>query len=98
MSPRSLALKDKPMSKPTAQIAQRTEQELLRFAAERAQRYMESIGERRVAPGSKELEGLARFHEPLPESSSDPHKVLRMLDEVGSPATVATTGGRYFGF
>ena len=86
------------MSKPTAQVAQCTEQELLRFAAERAQRYMEGIGERRVAPGSKELEGLARFHEALPESSSDPHEVLRMLDEVGSPATVASTGGRYFGF
>ena len=24
--------------------------------------------------------------------------VLRMLDEIGSPATMATTGGRYFGF
>jgi glutamate/tyrosine decarboxylase-like PLP-dependent enzyme len=35
---------------------------------------------------------------PLPEDPSDPAKVLALLDDVGSPATVATAGGRYFGF
>jgi len=34
----------------------------------------------------------------LPDDPSDPAKVLALLDDVGSPATVATTGGRYFGF
>jgi glutamate/tyrosine decarboxylase-like PLP-dependent enzyme len=86
------------MSRQTAEIAEGTERELLRSAAERAQRYMGAIGERRVAPGSKELGALARFHEPLPHSSSDPREVLQVLDEIGSPATVASTGGRYFGF
>lgn len=40
----------------------------------------------------QELGGL------LPEDPSDPLQLLALLDDVGSPATVATTGGRYFGF
>jgi glutamate/tyrosine decarboxylase-like PLP-dependent enzyme len=35
---------------------------------------------------------------PLPQEPSDPSEVLALLDDVGSPATVATAGGRYFGF
>jgi glutamate/tyrosine decarboxylase-like PLP-dependent enzyme len=35
---------------------------------------------------------------PLQDDPIDPAMVLAELDEIGSPATVATTGGRYFGF
>jgi glutamate/tyrosine decarboxylase-like PLP-dependent enzyme len=38
------------------------------------------------------------LHEPFPDGPSDPAEVIRLLDEVGSPATVVSTGGRYFGF
>ena len=41
---------------------------------------------------------LEAFREPLPENPCDPARVLALLDEVGSPATLASTGGRYFGF
>src|SRR5262249_33298633 len=34
----------------------------------------------------------------LPERPEAPASILALLDEVGSPATVATAGGRYFGF
>jgi glutamate/tyrosine decarboxylase-like PLP-dependent enzyme len=34
----------------------------------------------------------------LPDGPTDPAAVLAQLDDVGSPATVATTGGRFFGF
>jgi aromatic-L-amino-acid decarboxylase len=34
----------------------------------------------------------------MPSGPEPPADVLRLLDEVGSPATVATNGGRYFGF
>src|SRR6202521_28950 len=70
----------------------------LRFAAERAQRYIRDIRERRVAPAEKDVAALARFRESFPAESSDPRDVVAMLDEIGSPATVASTGGRYFGF
>lgn len=71
---------------------------LFRQAAERAARYLRAIAERPVAPSADALAGLARFDEPLAEGGSDPAAVLALLDEAGSPATMATNGNRYFGF
>ena len=72
--------------------------EVLSLAAERAIKYANGVRDRRVAPGARELEGLARFRETFPEGPTDAESVVAMLDEFGSPATVATTGGRYFGY
>jgi glutamate/tyrosine decarboxylase-like PLP-dependent enzyme len=72
--------------------------ELLRQAAEIARKYALGIGARRVAPTEKDLDNLAAFREPFPNAPSDPIQVLETLDAIGSRATVATTGGRYFGF
>src|SRR5438132_2165607 len=36
--------------------------------------------------------------EPLPEAPTDPEAVIAQLDELGSPATMASAGGRFFGF
>ncbi len=72
--------------------------ELLREAAARALKYVTGIGARCVGPAERDLQSLARFRERFPTSPSDPMQVLERLDEFGSPATVATTGGRYFGF
>jgi glutamate/tyrosine decarboxylase-like PLP-dependent enzyme len=82
----------------TKKQAASTEREVLSLAAERAIQYTNAIRRRRVAPGASDLEGLGRFREAFPEGSSDPRGVVAMLDEFGSPATVATTGGRYFGY
>jgi len=70
----------------------------LKLAAERAIRYTRGITERRVAPAADDRGRLKGFHEPFPEYPCDANTVVAMLDELGSPATVATTGGRYFGF
>jgi len=70
----------------------------LGLAADRAQRYAREVRERRVAPEQSAVEGLRQFHEAFPEHPSDARSVVAMLDEVGSPATVASAGGRYFGF
>lgn len=72
--------------------------ELLHLAAEKAIRYVDSIRERRVSPAPGALAALSRFHEPLPSGPCNPADVLEQLDVLGSPATAATTGGRYFGF
>jgi len=72
--------------------------EILRLAAERAQRYVRAAPVRRVGPSEAAVSALAEFHETLPQSSCDPSNVIERLDEIGSAATVATTGGRYFGF
>ena len=72
--------------------------ELLREAADRAYRYVAAADDRRVAPSPEALEGLRGFAEALPDGPSDPRVTLALLDELGSPATVVNTGGRYFGF
>ncbi|HEY3651068.1 MAG TPA: hypothetical protein VGL33_24090, partial [Streptosporangiaceae bacterium] len=73
-------------------------QALLADAAGRAGRYLAGLDQRPVAPDDAALAGLARFDEPLPEVAGDPAATLALLDEAGSAATVASAGGRYFGF
>jgi len=67
-------------------------------AAKRASIYLRELQHRRVSPSAASLAALDRFHEPFPEKPTDPEEVLAQLDSIGGPATVATTGGRYFGF
>jgi len=72
--------------------------ELLLNAANRAIRYVRELPERRVAPDAAALAGLDGFDEPLPNAPDDPERVIALLDEAGSPATVASAGPRFFGF
>jgi len=71
---------------------------LLKSAAERAICYRDGLENRSVAPTPEALQGLSRLDEPFPEQSTDAEAVIALLDEVGSPATVASAGSRYFGF
>src|SRR5262249_20301417 len=71
---------------------------LLSDFLDRALRYIDGLDSRSVAPSVEAVERLALLGEPLPERPTDPRVVRRMLDEIGSPATVASAGGRYFGF
>ena len=72
--------------------------DVLALAADRATRYAQSVPERRVSPSAEAVAALSQFHEKFPDHSTPPGEVIAMLDDVGSVATVATTGGRYFGF
>lgn len=72
--------------------------EALRLASKRAQKYATAVRSRRVAPSGAEIQALSRLHESFPEGPCDPREVITLLDEIGSPAAVASTGGRYFGF
>jgi glutamate/tyrosine decarboxylase-like PLP-dependent enzyme len=72
--------------------------ELLAETAVRAARYAAAIHDRKVLPGSEQIAHLEALGGPLPAGPCDAKDVLSLLDDVGSPATVATTGGRYFGF
>ena len=71
---------------------------LLTNAAERALHYLETLDDRSVAPSEQALAQLTRFDESLPDEPDDAEAVLRLLDEVGSPATTAMAGPRFFGF
>ena len=67
------------------------------FAA-MAESYLSAIGKNPVFPSADSIKNLHQFKEPLQDDPVSPEYVLNMLDEKGSPATVKTTGGRYFGF
>jgi glutamate/tyrosine decarboxylase-like PLP-dependent enzyme len=71
---------------------------LLNDTSVRADRYLETLKARGVAPTEEAVARLERLGGPLPDDGEDPGSVLQQLDEFGSPATVASAGGRFFGF
>lgn len=66
-------------------------------AAQRALVYVQTVRDRPVDVSASALQRLDELKHPLPQVGLDAREVVRRLDEIGSPATVATTGGRYFG-
>ncbi|MCC7360496.1 MAG: aspartate aminotransferase family protein [Anaerolineales bacterium] len=82
----------------TAAAAEFGAADLLREAAGRAERYLAGLEARAVFPTAAALAGLSAFDEPLPATPQDARATLALLDEAGSPATVASAGQRYFGF
>ena len=71
---------------------------LLEQTAEQAITYLEGLGTRGVAPTEDAITRLDAFDHALPEGPADPEAVLRLLHEIGSPATMAMAGPRFFGF
>jgi len=73
--------------------------ELLANAASRSAHYLEGLKDRSVAPKAVSVERLlAALDAPVPDTPADAGEILSFIDEYGSPATVASAGGRYFGF
>ena len=72
---------------------------LWRQAAERAIAYRNGILDRRVSPDPRAVaQVVERLGGALPEGPTDPARMIEDLDRYGSPATMASTGGRFFGF
>jgi glutamate/tyrosine decarboxylase-like PLP-dependent enzyme len=71
---------------------------LLDDTARRASRYLESLDSRSVAPTQAAIAALRKFERPFPEHTSSAETVLAELDQLGSPATMASAGRRFFGF
>jgi Glutamate decarboxylase and related PLP-dependent proteins len=72
-------------------------QEVLNEASARAYNYLRTIQERHVGVRQEALEKLPALGGPMPESGDDPRAIIQLLDEIGSPATIASTAGRFFG-
>jgi glutamate/tyrosine decarboxylase-like PLP-dependent enzyme len=72
--------------------------DLLERVAERASRYVAGLPERPVVPTTDAVARLKELGGALPEDPTAPADVLTLLDEIGSAATVASAGPRYFGF
>lgn len=71
---------------------------LLENAADLAIKYLEKLDSRGVAPDSTAIANLSQLDTNLPEHTGDPIDTLRLLDEIGSPATMGMAGRRFFGF
>jgi glutamate/tyrosine decarboxylase-like PLP-dependent enzyme len=86
------------MATDTGAGAQSHGSDVLTVASDKARRYVRDVAERRVGPSESAVTALAELNESFPLSPSEPSDVIARLDLIGSAATVATTGGRYFGF
>lgn len=70
----------------------------LQLAEKYALQYIENVNQMRVYPQQSDIENLSFFDAPMPELPMSSEEILAKLHTYGSPATVAQTGGRYFGF
>ncbi len=75
-----------------------TQHTVLHRAAALAAEYLAGLPTRSVAPTPAALARLHSLDRPFPDGPADPTAVLEELHAVGSPATMATAGGRFFGF
>ena len=72
--------------------------DLLADASARATRYLANATDRHVAPIPADVAALESLGGQIPQSPSNPAETLALLDQFGSPATVASAGPRFFGF
>jgi len=73
--------------------------QLLADAAARGADYLEALDARPVFPREADIARLRDALEgDMPDKPAPDAEVLAFLDEFGAPATVASAGGRYFGF
>ena len=71
---------------------------LYQQAMDYAFEYLDSLPRRPVYPTDAALAGLDALDEPMPAQGTQAAKILKLLHHIGSPATTAQGGGRYFGF
>jgi len=72
--------------------------QLLSKVAVIASKYLDNLKHDPVYPSSEALARLSQLDGTLPEIGTDPERVIDFLAAVGSPATVKSAGGRYFGY
>jgi glutamate/tyrosine decarboxylase-like PLP-dependent enzyme len=63
-----------------------------------AENYLSGTSLNPVFPSPDSIQQLRHLDEPLQENPISAEDILDLLDSKGSPATVKSTGGRYFGF
>ena len=89
---------DRVHSNPISRDRTRQRLAVITEAARRSGSYVANASYRSVAPSADAIAGLDAFRRPLQDAPIEPREVLAELDTFGSPATVVSTHGRYFGF
>ena len=70
----------------------------LDIAYNHAAKYLQHIEKQDVFPSASAVDALCVFDQPLADVGASDTDTLDMLHDIGSKATVASMGGRYFGF
>ncbi|CAN0580797.1 unnamed protein product, partial [Ectocarpus sp. 12 AP-2014] len=70
---------------------------LVSLAVKHGNAYIQESYNRRVAPSDDAVAALKGFYEPFPAMMGDPFAIIDRLHKLGSPGTLAQTGGRFFG-
>ena len=79
-------------------FTERADRRLFQEATDRGFDYLQTLEERPVVPTDTAIGNLAYFTGDLPEDGSAAREIIEVLDLYGAPTTVASNGGRYFGF
>ncbi len=74
------------------------EDQLLQEADRRGRDYVAGADARRVFPRDQDIAALAGFDETLTDQGRPAAETIALMDDLGSPATVASNGPNYFGF
>ena len=74
------------------------EKKIFEQAKRFAFQYSDQIPEMDVFPSEENLQNMDHFDHALQSQSVSAESVIEQLNTYGSPATIAQTGGRYFGF
>lgn len=77
---------------------QLSSKELFEQAKSYAYNYIENLSKMNVYPSQTDIRHLDVFNQTMPQTTSSPSEIINLLHKYGSGATVAQTGGKYFGF
>lgn len=89
---------DQVHTNPLSRARTRQRLAMITEAARRSGSYVANASFRPVFPAADAVAGLDAFRRPLQDAPIEGREVLAELDTFGSPATVVSTHGRYFGF
>lgn len=78
--------------------AQNSESDVFEAAYRASRDYQAGLNDRTVMPTDAAIKSLKSLHTAMPDAATDDVSIINELHAIGSPATVATTGGRFFGF
>ncbi len=76
----------------------RFDEELFNYVLEAAKEFENGFDDNPVVPPAELVAEIEKFDEPLPLGGSDALDVIKMLHEIGTPATTLSRSGRFFGF
>ncbi len=71
---------------------------LFEYVLNAAQEFENGFGTKPVVPTNDAIKNLDLFDQPMPIGKTDPVDVVKMLHEIGTPATTLSRSGRFFGF